>query len=104
MQLPKIPSMIRGVKTNPRGFNYIPRYYDQDKEDFEKRVRLAEKELDSKSDDKEMAEHRVRMKLAIEEKWGYRHTPIHDRGRTRRLAIIFIGLIGILYALYHYSL
>ncbi len=103
MQLPKIPSMIRGVKMNPRGFNYIPRYYNQEKEEFEKRVRQAEKELESLSEDKENAEHRVRMKLAIEEKWGYKHTPMHDRGRTRRLAMVFLALIGILYAFYHFS-
>ncbi len=88
---------------NPRGFNYIPRYYNQEKEEFEKRVRQAEKELESLSEDKENAEHRVRMKLAIEEKWGYKHTPMHDRGRTRRLAMVFLALIGILYAFYHFS-
>ena len=88
---------------NPRGFNYIPRYYDEEKEEFEKRVRQAEKDAEAVPEEKENVEHQVRMKMAIEEKWGYRHTPIHDHGRTRRLAIVLLSLVGILYALYHFS-
>ncbi len=39
----RIPGLFRQYK--PREFKYIPRYYDQQKEEFEERIRRAEEEL-----------------------------------------------------------
>ena len=98
MEPPKIPSMFKGVRNRPRGFNFTPRHYDPQKEEFDGRVKQAQKELDDT--EKESVESRLRMEQAIEDNWGSRHRPIHDNGRTRRLAIVFIGLIICLYAFY----
>ena len=39
-------SFLRILKTNgPRGFNYKPLYYDEDKEDLDKRVRAIREEV-----------------------------------------------------------
>ncbi len=98
MEPPKIPTVFKGVKNRPRGFNFTPRHYNREKEDFEKRVRQAKKE--SELEEQKSLESRLRMEDAIQDSWGSRHTPIHDNGRTRRLSIIFIGLIICLYAFY----
>lgn len=38
-----IPSFFRTPK--PKPFNYIPRYYDEQKEDLEERIRTIEREM-----------------------------------------------------------
>jgi len=71
-----------------------------EKEEFEKRLRQTQKELEI--EERERAASLVRMEQSFEGKSGLRHTPIHDQGRTRRLAIIFLGLITILYTFFKY--
>jgi len=46
-----IPSFFKQYK--PRGFNFIPRYYDPDKEAREERVRRIKRELGIKDEGKD---------------------------------------------------
>jgi len=55
MEAPRIPKIFfRNLRSEPRKFNFKPRYYDQKKEEWEKRKKDIEKEVSrEKSGDSE---------------------------------------------------
>ena len=70
-------------KHKPRGFNYIPRYYDPQKEEWEKKK--AEAGLDSK------LSHEEELRLQMRKKWGVekdKETPQERRYKVLRALII----------------
>lgn len=98
VQTPKLPSMFRGVRIRPKGFNYTPRYYDPEKEALEKRIRLIEKEVEA--DQKEGEITKLRMRHNIQQSWGGRPKAHRDAGRSKRLLIILCLIILMLYMVY----
>lgn len=100
MRAPNLPSVFRNIRTRPRGFNYIPRYYDERKEELDKRIRVIEKEVELESQGAEIAKARIKHKLRgrIDE----RSSHYSDGKRTLRLAIIIGVLLLIGRVLYSY--
>ena len=77
----------------PKGFNYIPRYYDPDKEVWE--AKKAESGLDSN------LSHEEQLRLQMRKKWGenkYSDDPNERKYKTIR-AIIIGGIV--LFAFYY---
>ncbi len=95
-----MPSVFRNVRTRPKGFNYTPRYYDADKEDLEKRIRIIEKEVALESRESEKA--RIKMEHGIRHNWNRKTNSIKDRGRTLRLAVVLGMLLLIAKVIYNY--
>jgi hypothetical protein len=102
MEAPKIPSVFRGVKQKPNGFNFTPRYYDPAKEELEVRIKEIEREVALENQEGEIA--KARLKRSMEQKWRNNRMPISDNGRTKRLTYVLGGLIGAIYILYKYLL
>jgi hypothetical protein len=97
---PSLPSLFRNVRTQPKGFNYTPRYYDERKEDLEKRIRIIEKETELEDRDAEIA--KARMKHKMRTKINDRSVHYSDKTRTIRLIIILGVILAIGYVLYSY--
>ena len=80
-------------KHKPRGFNYIPRYYDPEKEAWEQKK--AEAGLSSN------LSHEEQLRMEMRKKWGVEkntETPSERRSRTvRTLAIVAIVAIAFYY-------
>ena len=78
-------------RTKHRSFDYIPRYYDQDKEDLEQRLSKYDPD---KKDNTELVKSRIRSgfrsRQRIESK--YRKTAVR-RSNTILIATIFILLL-----------
>lgn len=73
-------------KHKPRGFNYIPRYYDPEKEAWEKKK--AEAGYDSQ------LSHEEQLRMEMRKKWGVdknKEDPAERRTKTIRRVII--GLV-----------
>ena len=81
-------------KHKPRGFNYIPRYYDPDKEAWEQKK--AEAGLDSK------LSHEEELRLQMRKKWGVNKDK-EDPGerRSKMLRAFIIG--GIVVIAFYYT-
>jgi hypothetical protein len=90
---PNLPSVFRNIRTRPRGFNYIPRYYDERKEELDKRIRVIEKEVELESQEAEIAKARIKHKLRG--RIDQRSAHYSDNKRTLRLVII-IGILLLL--------
>ncbi|MBR4391828.1 MAG: hypothetical protein IKT08_06965 [Bacteroidales bacterium] len=70
-------------KHKPKGFNYIPRYYDPQKEEWERKK--AEAGLDSS------LSHEEQLRLEMRKKWGMekdKDTPAERRSKVLRAIII----------------
>ena len=75
-------------KHKPKGFNYIPRYYDPQKEEWERKK--AEAGLNSN------LSHEEQLRLEMRKKWGVekdKEDPSERRSRTIR-AIIIVAVVG----------
>jgi hypothetical protein len=76
-------------KHKPRGFNYIPRYYDPQKEEWEKKK--AEAGLPSN------LSHEEQLRLEMRKKWGVdkdKEDPSERRAKTVRIVII-VAVVGV---------
>lgn len=98
MKAPRIPTIFKIGSSEPRGFKYKPRIYDEEKEKFEKRKRQIEKELDLKKQGG--LSHEEDLRERISNSWSRREMRSKDRGRSRRLIIILIALALICYLIY----
>ncbi|MCR4848259.1 MAG: hypothetical protein K5920_05370 [Bacteroidales bacterium] len=80
-------------KHKPRGFNYIPRYYDPQKEEWEKKK--AEAGMDSS------LSHEEQLRLEMRRKWGTQKD--EDNSADRRYKTIRAVIIGavVLVAFYY---
>jgi len=79
-------SLFKGVRNTPRGFNYKPLFYDEDKERLEKR--------------KEVIEREMKKAEALGEDYRISKRPIsfvndarQSRRRASRLRLIRLGVI-----------
>jgi hypothetical protein len=97
---PNLPSVFRNVRTRPRGFNYTPRYYDERKEELEKRIRIIEKEVDLEHREAEIA--KARMSHKFRERVENRNVLNSDKTRLVRLVVIIGILLLIGRILYSY--
>ena len=100
MRPPDLPSVFRNVRTRPKGFNYIPRYYDEQKEELEKRIRIIEKEVEL--EDRDAAVAKARISHNLRGKMTDRSVHYSDKTRTLRLLIILGVILAIGYTLYSY--
>ena len=76
-------------KHKPRGFNYIPRYYDPQKEEWERKK--AEAGLPSD------LSHEEQLRLEMRKKWGVdkdKEDPSERRYKTIRTLII-VAIVGV---------
>ena len=71
-------------KHKPRGFNYVPRYYDPEKEAWEQKK--AEAGLDSK------LSHEEQLRLQMRKKWGMENDK--DTAAERRSKVLRAIIIG----------
>lgn len=71
-------------KHKPRGYNYIPRYYDPEKEAWEQKK--AEAGLDSK------LSHEEQLRLQMRKKWGMENDK--DTAAERRSKVLRAVIIG----------
>lgn len=106
MRLPRIPSVFKLTEHNRiKRFDYKPRTFDEQKESFEKRRILIEKELAlEKKLGKNYEEH---LREKITDSWSRKETRRQKRNSSVRLLVILGALILILYfiyAKYDYSL
>ena len=70
-------------KHKPRSFNYIPRYYDPQKEEWERKK--AEAGLDAK------LSHEEQLRLQMRSRWGadkYKEDPAERRSKMIRIFVI----------------
>ena len=73
-------------KHKPRGFNYIPRYYDPDKEAWEQKK--AEAGLETN------LSHEEQLRLQMRKKWGVeKDKDTAAERRSKVLRAIFIGAV-----------
>lgn len=76
-------------KHKPRGFNYVPRYYDPQKEEWERKK--AEQGYDS------TLSHEEQLRLEMRKKWGVdkgKEDPSERRAKTVRTLIIVV-VVGV---------
>lgn len=83
-------------RPKPKAFNYQPRYWDPEAEEFEKRKRL----LDGKGDeDRTEKQAREDLKSQIETRWRRHHAP-DNVGRSNPWMKLFIYALIIFFAVY----
>lgn len=99
--MPKIyRSIFRNVRMEPRGFNYIPRYYDERKSELDARVREIEREVAEEDQEVEIAKARISHKLRG--RMDKRSNVYSDRSRMGRLVLIIALLFALFRAIYRY--
>ena len=82
-------------KHKPRGFNYIPRYYDPQKEEWERKK--AEAGLPSN------LSHEEQLRLEMRKKWGVdkdKEDPSERRAKTVRIVIIVAVVVVAFYYIF----
>ena len=82
-------------KHKPRGFNYIPRYYDPQKEEWERKK--AEAGYDS------TLSHEEQLRLQMRKKWGTDKTeedPSERRAKTIRVVVIGVVVLVAFYYIF----
>lgn len=85
----------------PKGFNFTPRYYDPDKEDLEKRIRIIEKEVAAEKSQTEISKARIKQGFRKTVQSRSNHSLI-DKNRGIRLFVVLIVLIAIVRMLYRF--
>lgn len=78
--------IFKGVRTTPKGFNYQPRYYDEDKERLEKRKAAIEAQV--KRAEERGEEFRITDQVTVVSDHGRKQRAAAARSRLIRLAII----------------
>lgn len=91
-----IPSFFRTYK--PKQFNYIPRYYDEHKEDLEERIRSIDRELGVK----EGKAYRPTIRKGQMSNYFRRKKRKAQKQSNIRLIIILLVLFFISYLLFFY--
>jgi len=82
----RIPSLFK--TSQPKGFSFNPRYYDERKERIEKKLRVAKKEIElSKNND-------TVVKGGLQSAW--RQNKTHTERKKSNVRVLFIASILIL--------
>jgi hypothetical protein len=82
-------------RPKPKKFNYRPRYWDPEAEEFERRKRL----LDGEGTDNNSGTSGYDLKAEMESKWRRRHAP-DNVGRSNPWMKLFIYALIIFFAIY----
>jgi hypothetical protein len=82
-------------RPKPKQFNYRPRYWDPEQEEFERRKRELDGEPDNRTSDKVKKDLRMQM----ESRWRRRHDP-DSVGRANPWIRLFIYALIIFFAIY----
>lgn len=91
-----IPSFFRTYR--PKEFNYIPRYYDEQKEDLEERIRGIEREMGAKKGDA----YRPTIRKGQMSNYFRRTKRKAQKQSNIRLIVILLILFFISYLLFFY--
>lgn len=84
-------------KASNRRFNYVPRYYDADKEEFEQRVDRARRELKGEQKPEDFRE-RIRQAYDYRSK-AYNHVYNNDYKKSIIRRWLIAGLLGAIFYL-----
>ena len=79
-------------RQKPKGFNYIPRYYDPDKEAWEKKK--AAQGMESN------LSHEEQLRMQMRSKWGSKDEETPSDKRSRLLRLLVLG--GIIVFLFYF--
>lgn len=83
-------------RPKPKQFDYKPRYWDPEEEEFQRRKR----ELDGDdNDDKTEGHSREELRSQINTQWRRRHTP-EEGGRSNNMMKLFIYALIIFFGIY----
>jgi hypothetical protein len=82
----------------PKRFRYIPRYYDEDKERLEKRVREIEQEV--KGVDGERVRREMKFREAASRSWNRNEHSKQAMRKNVRLMVVLVALCVGFYYLY----
>jgi len=77
----------------PKQFTYIPRFYDERKEELENRIGEIKKEMEQGSDSGYVPNIRGRMRSRHDALYGQGGKPVKSLVSKRLVTIVFIGLI-----------
>lgn len=87
-----------GKRTKHRSFDYIPRYYDPEKEELEARLKQYKKtDTPSEGNDTELAKQRIRGSFKRNSRASSEATKIANRKSNMRLLMIIATLLLITY-------
>jgi len=96
MRAPRLPSILRHNYRFKR-FEFAPRYYDEEKENLERRKRSirSEVEREMKEEEDSTIERHARMRIKMEDTWRNRRA-IETRKSNIRVAIIVAILVAVI--------
>ena len=77
----------------PKQFTFIPRFYDEKKEELENRIGQIKKEMEANPTDQYVPNIRGRMRSRHDALYGKAGTPGKNLISKRLITIVFIGLI-----------
>ena len=99
MKAPRLPSLFKtGRYSEPRRFEYKPRFYDKRKEELEKRRKDIEREV---AREKRLSEtHKEEFRERITETWSRRRIRRQQANSNIRLVVILAALALLAYYLY----
>jgi hypothetical protein len=93
LRLEKIPVMALFRTEKPKQFTYIPRFYDERKEELDRRVDEVRKEVDEQSGVQYVPNIRGRMRSRHDALYGIQGKAGKSIISKRLITILFIGLI-----------
>ena len=82
-----------GKRTKHRSFDYIPRYYDPEKEELQQRLRKYKIEPDADSKNTELAKQRIRGGFRRNSRASSEATRIANKKSNMRLLMIIATLL-----------
>ncbi len=77
-------------------FDYVPRYYDAEREELKKKIKAAER-LNGNGDDQNF-EREIRFKNKVENKWGNSDY----KAQSMRSNVRLIVILGIVFIVFYY--
>ena len=77
----------------PKQFNYIPRFYDERKEELKSRVESIQKEADSSNSDQYVPNIKGRMRARHDHLYGVAAQPKKGLIGRRMMTLIYVGLV-----------
>lgn len=92
MKPPKLPTIFR--TTNPKQFNFEPRYYSERKEKMEQRFDRISREL---SQDKTETSDSAAFRSNLKESWGYDRNRGNNTAINKRVLFYIIILVAVVY-------
>jgi hypothetical protein len=95
MKAPKIPTLFKLGRKDPKRFEYSPRFYNERKERLEKRAKEIEAEI--KFEERLKRDETLQHKSHEQENWIRFERTKRNRQSNIRLLVILFGLLFISY-------